>query len=103
MVQAMKQKTDGEPINLGNSNEVVTINELAEEIIEISGKNLSIEHDLSKPTGTDKYACDMTKMKRELTWEPSVNLRQGLETVYGWAKEELEGTKQLATADGGNK
>ncbi|SDK15510.1 Nucleoside-diphosphate-sugar epimerase [Halovenus aranensis] len=101
MLHAIEKKTDGEPINLGNGKEVVTINELAETIIDISGKDLTIDHDLSKPTGTDKYACDMTKMKKELEWEPSTPLEEGLQQVYEWAKEELERTKQPAVADGG--
>jgi UDP-glucose 4-epimerase len=103
MIQAMEHKTDGEPINLGNGDEVVSINELAETIIDISGKDLSIEHDLLKPTGTDKYAIDDTKMKVELDWEPSVSLEEGLRNVYEWAESELEGTKQAAVADGGKE
>jgi UDP-glucose 4-epimerase len=103
MIRAMEEKTDGEPINLGNGDEVVTINELAEMIIDISGKGLEIEHDLSKPTGTDKYAIDDTKMKEELDWEPSVSLEEGLRNVYEWAEAELEGTKRKAVADGGNE
>jgi len=103
MIQAMEDKTDGEPINLGNGDEVVSINELAEMIIDISGKNLEIEYDLSKPTGTDKYAIDDTKMKDELNWEPSVSLEEGLRNVYEWAEAELGGAKQNVVADGGNK
>ena len=102
MIRAMEEKSDGEPINLGNAEEVVSMNELAEEIIDISGKDLSIEHDLSKPTGTDKYAADATKMKAELDWEPSVPLEAGLERVYEWAETELEGARQAAVADGGD-
>ena len=103
MIQAIEKKTDGEPINLGNGDEVISMNELAETIIDISGKNLSIEHDLSKPTGTDKYAIDDTKMKDELDWKPSVSLEDGLREVYEWAEAELEETKQEAIADGGNE
>jgi len=103
IVRAMEHKTDGKPINLGNGDEIVTINELAETIIDISGKDLHVEHDLSKPTGTDKYAIDDTKMKAELDWEPSVPLEEGLEKVYRWAKRELEGTKRQAAAGGGSE
>lgn len=102
MIETMEKKSDGGPINLGNSKEVVSMNELAEKIIEISGKDLSIEHDLSMPTGTDKYAADMTKMKDELDWEPSVELADGLERVYEWAEQQLEGAKRSAVADRGD-
>lgn len=103
MIATMEAKSDGEPINLGNAKEVVSINELAETIIDISGKDLDIEHDLSMPTGTDKYAADTTKMEAELDWEPTVSLEDGLRKVYEWAEAELDGTKQTAVADGGNE
>jgi nucleoside-diphosphate-sugar epimerase len=91
MIRTAERKVDGEPINLGNGEEIVTINELAETIIEISGKNLSIEHDLSKPTGTDKYAADTTRMEAELDWKPTMTLTEGIERMFEWTKRELEG------------
>lgn len=103
MIRAMEKKVDGEPVNLGNGDEIVTMNELAENIIEISGKDLTIDHDLSKPTGTDKYAIDDGKMKQELDWEPSVPLEVGLREVYRWAESELNPEKNLAATDGGSK
>ncbi|WP_435099004.1 NAD-dependent epimerase/dehydratase family protein [Halorubrum sp. N11] len=103
LIEMMEAKVDGEPLNIGNAKEVVSMNQLAEKIIEISGKDLSIEHDLSMPTGTDKYAADTTKMDDALDWEPSVALDDGLERVYEWAESELEGSKQTAVADGGDR
>jgi UDP-glucose 4-epimerase len=101
MIRAMERKVDGEPINLGNCKEVVSINELAEVIIDISGKGLEIEHDLSAPTGTNKYAIDDTKMKAELDWSPETSLEAGLEAVYAWAEAELQPDRSAATADEG--
>jgi UDP-glucose 4-epimerase len=103
MIETMESKSDGEPINLGNSKEVVSMNELAQKIIAISGKDLSIGHNLSMPTGTDKYAADMTKMKAELDWEPSLKLDDGLREVYEWAEAELKGTNYAAVPDGGDR
>ena len=102
MIEVLTTKSDGQPINLGNSKEVVTIRELAEIIIDISGKELSLEYDTSKPTGTDKYACDMTDMKAELDWEPDVPLDVGLATVFNWAEKELSEPEHAAVSvDGG--
>lgn len=103
MAEVLATKGDGGVINLGNSTEVVTMNELATRIIDISGKDLTIEHDLSKPTGTDKYACDMTQMHEELDWEPSVTLNEGLRRVYVWAADELDATNEPVVADGGEQ
>lgn len=90
MIRTIESKADGEPINLGNGEEVVSINELAETIIDISGKDISIEHDLSMPTGTDKYAADTTKMQEALDWTPDTTLESGVRDVYEWAAAELD-------------
>jgi nucleoside-diphosphate-sugar epimerase len=99
MCRAMERKTDGEPINLGNGHEVVSINELAETIIAISGKDLEIEHDLSKPTGTDRYAADTERMAAALDWTPGTPLAEGIREVYAWAAEELDADSALARAE----
>ncbi|MFB6188463.1 MAG: NAD-dependent epimerase/dehydratase family protein, partial [Halapricum sp.] len=103
MIRTMERKSDGEAINLGNASEVVSINELARRIVDISGKDLTIEHDLSMPTGTDKYAADTERMRAELDWEPSVDLDTGLERVYEWAESKLEDAEPIAAADGGDR
>lgn len=89
MIRALEHKTDGEAINLGNGNEVISINELAETIIDISGKDLIIEHDTSKPTGTDNCAADTTLMEKSLDWHPEVSLEDGVREVYEWTEEKL--------------
>ncbi len=103
MIEVLATKGDGGVINLGNSTEVVTMNELATRIIDISGKDLTIDHDLSKPTGTDKYACDMAQMRAELDWEPKVSLDEGLRRIYTWAADELGATNEPIVADGGEQ
>jgi UDP-glucose 4-epimerase len=97
MIRAMEEKTDGEPINLGNGEEVVSINELAETIIGVSGKDISIEHDTSKPTGTDKYAADTTRMTNALDWQPEVTLEEGVTEVFEWAQAELDAADTART------
>ena len=71
------------------------MNELAETIIDISGKDIAIEHDLSKPTGTDKYAADTTRMESALEWIPSTPLEEGLRRTYAWAESELGRSKEV--------
>jgi len=100
MIRAMEQKVDGEPVNLGKGDEVVSMNELARRIIEISEKNLTIEYDTTKPTGTDKYAIDTAQMEAALDWEPSTTLNEGLGKIYKWAKAHLEEAKQPTVLDG---
>jgi nucleoside-diphosphate-sugar epimerase len=103
MLRALDRAVDGEPVNLGNGEQVVSINDLAETIIAISGKDLEIEHDRSMPTGTDKYAADTTKMESKLDWKPEVSIEEGLRSVYEWAEAELTGSRQVPATDGGGR
>jgi UDP-glucose 4-epimerase len=102
MIRAVERIGDGSAINVGNAAEVVSITDLAERVVAISGKDLAIDHDLSGPTGTNKYCADMTLMKQTLDWEPSVSLSEGLQQVYDWATAELD-AKPAVLADGGSR
>jgi len=84
----MEKVTDADPINLG-SHELTSINELAEKIIEISGKDIEIEYDLSGPKGTNRYCADTTRMEKVLGWKPTTTLEEGLKRTYKWAVGEL--------------
>lgn len=90
LIRCMERKADGDPINLGNGEEVVSINELAGRIIKLSGKDIEIEHDTSGPRGTYKYCADTTKMEEALGWSPKVTLDEGLKKTYEWAERELK-------------
>ena len=88
LILGMEKTVDADPINLG-SEEVVSINELAKKIINISGKIIETKYDLSGPQGTHKYCADTTKMKQALGWTPQTSLDEGLERTYQWAEREL--------------
>jgi len=85
----MEKVTDAEPINLG-SEELISIRELAKKIVDVSGKNVQIEYDLSGPRGTDKYCADTTRMEQVLGWIPATPLEEGLKKTYDWALGELD-------------
>ena len=78
----------GKPVNIG-SDRLVTIDELAEIIIKISGKDISIEHDLSKPQGVRGRNADLTLVKKVLGWEPKISLEEGLKSTYEWAEKRI--------------
>jgi nucleoside-diphosphate-sugar epimerase len=77
------------PINVG-SDRLVTINELADMIIEISGKKITKEHNLSAPQGVRGRNADLTLAKKVLKWTPKVPLEKGLATTYTWIQEQLQ-------------
>jgi nucleoside-diphosphate-sugar epimerase len=81
------------PFNLGTS-ELVSISEIAETIIRISGKQIEIEYDTSHPTKIWGQAPDISLAAKLLDgWKPRVPLRQGLKICYDDVKSRLEREK----------
>lgn len=89
LLLSMEKIEDADPINLG-SVEIVSIGELAQKIIRLSGKNIDVKYDLSGPQGTHRYCADTTKMKKVLGWSPKIPLDEGLRRTYGWIRGELD-------------
>lgn len=70
------------PVNIG-SEEMVTINRLAEMVINISGKNLRIRH-VEGPLGVRGRNSDNRLIRQQLGWDPSMKLVDGLRKTYYW-------------------
>jgi nucleoside-diphosphate-sugar epimerase len=77
------------PVNIG-SDRLVTIDQLAQIVIKISGKNITIKHDLSKPQGVRGRNADIALVRKEVGWEPKVSLEEGLRRTYEWAKVRID-------------
>jgi len=75
------------PINIG-SDEMVSINQLAEMIIKISGKTLKIKH-IDGPQGVRGRSSDNRLIMKELNWSPSMKLYDGLEKTYDWISSQV--------------
>tara|TARA_B100001287_G_C22645214_1_gene512307 strand:+ start:380 stop:1333 length:954 start_codon:yes stop_codon:yes gene_type:complete len=74
------------PYNIG-SEEMVSINQLAEMIIEISGKKLSINH-IDGPLGVKGRNSDNDLIFEDLKWRPSDKLVNGLIKTYEWIEKQ---------------
>ena len=79
-----------EPLNIG-SDRLVTINELADMIIEISGKRITKTYDLKAPQGVRGRNADLDLMKKVLDWQPKVSLEEGLNQTYTWIESQVSG------------
>jgi len=71
------------PMNIG-SERLVTIDELADIVIKISGKRITKKYDSSAPQGVRGRNADITLARKVLGWEPKVNLEEGLRRTYKW-------------------
>ncbi|MFA5349833.1 MAG: NAD-dependent epimerase/dehydratase family protein [Candidatus Omnitrophota bacterium] len=80
------------PVNIG-SEEMVTINQLAQIVIGISGKKLSIKN-IAGPTGVRGRNSDNKLIRSKLGWEPDVKLSAGLKTTYAWIAEQVRKTNK---------
>ncbi len=75
-------------VNVGTG-EDISILELVQLIKEIVGYRGDIEKDLSKPDGTPRKLLDISLLK-STGWTPKVSLKEGIERVYTWYKNQLE-------------
>ena len=83
----MERYDDGEIINVGTG-EDITIKELSEMIVEVTGYENEYEWDTTKPNGTLRKVLNVDKVK-SLGWEPKIELKEGLESTYEWYKESI--------------
>ena len=81
------------PVNIG-SKEMISINDYAKMIIDLSGKDLSVKN-IEGPTGVAGRNSDNTLIKEKLGWEPSMTLRESTEITFNWISEQVE-KKRLA-------
>jgi nucleoside-diphosphate-sugar epimerase len=75
------------PVNIG-SEEMVTINELAENIIDISGKEIHIKN-IPGPTGVRGRNSDNRLIEEKLDWVPVQPLYEGLIETYTWIEKQI--------------
>ena len=73
------------PLNVGHG-KTFTIKEVIETLVKVSGKDLKIIHDLTKPTG-DQYRVPNTDRLNKYGFKPNVKLEDGLRETYEWYVE----------------
>lgn len=75
-----------EPINIG-SEEMVTINQLADIIQKIANKPISYNY-IKGPQGVRGRNSDNKLIREVLQWEPKYSLEDGLKITYKWISEQ---------------
>ena len=84
-VEGVRRLMDSEfagPVNIG-SEEMVSINGLADLIMDVAGKKLKIKH-IPGPLGVRGRNSDNALIREKLGWAPDRPLREGLEKSYAW-------------------
>jgi nucleoside-diphosphate-sugar epimerase len=87
-IVALMESNCTAPMNIG-SDRLVTINELADIIIAISGKSLIKTYSLNAPQGVRGRNADLSRAKKEIGWAPRTSLEEGLAKTYAWIEQQI--------------
>lgn len=93
-VEATRRLMDSDftgPVNIG-SEEMITINDLAQMVIDISGKDLTINN-VPGPVGVRGRNSDNRLYKEKIGWETQKKLIDGIRSTYSWIKEQVENNR----------
>lgn len=83
---AMAHYNDPEPVNLGAGFEI-SIRDLAELIVELTGFQGEIRWDTSKPGGQPRRMLDTSRAKERFGFQAQVDFREGLQKTIAWYRE----------------
>lgn len=102
VLRFMRQSKFMGPVNIG-SEEMVTINQLAQMAIDISGKDIKIENiqgeDFKEkygfpcPVGVQGRNSDNRLYRENMGWEVSMPLIEGMKTTYTWIEQQVKESK----------
>ena len=75
------------PVNIG-SDEMITINQLAETAIKLSGKKISMNH-IPGPLGVRGRNSENSLIKEKLGWAPNYPLERGMAQTFEWINKQV--------------
>jgi nucleoside-diphosphate-sugar epimerase len=90
-LEGMRRLMDSDfigPVNIG-SEEMVTINQLAEMAMNIAGKKLAIKH-IPGPLGVRGRNSDNNLIEEKIGWKPSKPLKDGMIKTYKWIEQQVK-------------
>jgi GDP-D-mannose 3', 5'-epimerase len=76
------------PVNIG-SEEMVTINQLVDTAAKVAGKFVDKEYILDAPLGVRGRNSNNDVVRKELGWDYSQTLEEGIRKTYNWIKEQI--------------
>ena len=91
-VRRLMESQEIGPVNIG-SDELISINGLAEMAMIIAGKKLKLKH-VSGPLGVRGRSSDNTYIKKTLGWKPSTKLIDGMKVTYQWIAQQVENNRE---------
>lgn len=84
---SMEKRAVGEIINVGSGTEI-SIHDLAFKIAKTAKSKIKIKYDegRERPYDVNRLVCNNKKAKQILNWKPKIDMKEGLEITFRWAK-----------------
>lgn len=86
ILKLMRQDEFIGPVNIG-SEEMISINDYAKMIIDISKKDITIKN-IDGPEGVRGRNSDNRLIKEKINWEPKISLHTGTIFLYNWIEKQ---------------
>ncbi|GGN92120.1 MULTISPECIES: GDP-L-fucose synthase family protein [Haloarcula] len=83
ILDATERYDSSDPVNLGSGTEI-SIRELVETIVEMTGFDGEVAWDTSKPDGQPRRRLDTSRAEERFGWEASTDFEEGLERTIEW-------------------
>ncbi|MBA3691911.1 MAG: SDR family oxidoreductase, partial [Acidobacteria bacterium] len=84
-----EEETINLPVNIGNPGEF-TMNELAQEVARVVGKNVKIKHLPLPPDDPKQRQPNIERAKNLLGWSPTIPLAEGLQKTVDYFAKKIE-------------
>jgi GDP-L-fucose synthase len=98
IVLATERYDDGAPVNIGSSHEV-TIRELVETIVQLTGYPGALIWDASKPDGQPRRKLDVERAKKAFGFVSSISLEDGLRQTIDWYTATVQDVVQVGAVE----
>lgn len=85
-IYTLMQSDEDRPTNIG-SDERISVTELVQTVIEISGKELYVKY-VEGPVGVQARNFSKERMKA-LGWETKTTFKEGIAKTYGWIEKQI--------------
>ncbi|MHB8590021.1 MAG: GDP-L-fucose synthase family protein [Candidatus Dormibacteraceae bacterium] len=97
IVLAAERYNKPDPVNIGSSDEI-SIRNLVELIVELTGFNGEVVWDRSKPDGQPRRKLNVDRASKEFGFRSSTPFRVGLRETIRWYQDVMAGSAQLKTS-----
>jgi CDP-paratose 2-epimerase len=79
----------------GHTNTLSVWSDFGPILEKLFGRKLSIKMSDWRPGDQKVYISDISKIKKELGWSPTIDVRQGIEKLYHWVQDNKELFKEF--------